>query len=347
MNFLKKIILTVVTLSIVASLSLTLIGCPPAAPVAEEETTTEEPTEAPPPAEEETTTEEETTPEGVPGPITIGTKNFTEQFVVGKLMALLLEDRGFDVTLKEGMSSMIMREAMEKGDIDLCMDYTGTLWLSYAEKLYQGETPEEIYEKAKAYDAEKGLIWLNPIWCNNTYALAVTREFSEKNGVTTLSDLAEYVNEHGGEVPFVTDFEFYARPDGILGLEVLYGFAFHPDYIVTVLPGVTFEYLIRGDVDVCMVFGTDPIVVKYDWVVLEDDKYFFPPYDLSPYVKEEVLEKYPQLDDILNELITAFPQEPADARAAMTELNAKVDIDKMEPEAAAREWLIDKGLIKD
>jgi osmoprotectant transport system substrate-binding protein len=289
---------------------------------------------------------EEVEEPGVPGPITIGTKNFTEQFVVGKLMALLLEDRGFDVTLKEGMSSMVMREAMEVGDIDLCMDYTGTLWLSYAEHAYEGETPEELYEKAKDYDAENDLIWLNPIWCNNTYALAVTREFSEKNGITTLSDLAEYVNENEGKVPFVTDFEFYARPDGILGLEVHYGFAFHPDYITTVLPGVTFEYLIRGDVDVCMVFGTDPIVVKHDWVVLEDDKYFFPPYDLCPYVKAEVLEKYPQLDDILNELINAFPQEPAAARAAMTELNAKVDIDKMEPEDAAREWLIEKGLIK-
>ena len=87
-------------------------------------------------------------------------------------------------------------------------------------------------------------------------------------------------------------------------------------------------------------------MVKYDWVVLQDDKNFWPPYDLAPYVRAEVLEANPGLADVLNELIAAFPQEPAEARAEMTALNAKVDIDMMEPEEAAEQWLRDKGLIK-
>jgi glycine betaine/choline ABC-type transport system substrate-binding protein len=111
------------------------------------------------------------------------------------------------------------------------------------------------------------------------------------------------------------------------------------------MPGLTPDYLERGDVDACMVFSTAPIILKEDWVILEDDKRFFPPYDLCPNVREEALEKYPQLEEILNSLVAAFPEEPADARAAMTELNAKVDIDKMGPEDVARKWLIDKGLI--
>jgi osmoprotectant transport system substrate-binding protein len=281
----------------------------------------------------------------VPRQITIGTENSSEQLILGNFMALLLEDRGFDVTLKKGMAIGMMREAMEKGNIDLCIEYTGTVWLTYAEHLYWGETPEELYEKTKAYDAENDLIWLNPIWCNNTRALAVTRKFSEENGVTTLSDLAEYVKENEGKFPIAIDYEFYSRPD-FLNFQIHYEVLFHPDYVTTVVHGLTPDQLIRGNVDACMVFGTAPVVIKYDLVILEDDKHFFPPYDLCPYVRAEVLEKYPQLDDILNELINAFPQEPATARAAMTELNAKVDIDKMEPEAAAREWLIDKGLIK-
>ena len=281
---------------------------------------------------------------GALGLITVGTKNSTEQYVVGNLMKLLLEEHGFDVTLKTGRASGMMREALEKGDIDLCMEYTGTVWLSYAEHLYWGETPEELYQKAKTYDAEKGIIWLNPIWCNNTHAIAVTREFSGENGVTTLSDLAEYVREHKGKVPIAIDFEFYTRPD-FLNFQIHYEVAFHPDYVRAVMHGLTPDYLIRGEVDACMVFGTDSIIVKNDWIVLEDDKRFFPPYDLCPNVREEALEKYPQLEDILDSLVAAFPQEPAAARKAMTELNAKVDIDKTRPEDAAREWLIAKGLI--
>jgi osmoprotectant transport system substrate-binding protein len=291
---------------------------------------------------------EETAPgTGVPysPPIDIGTKNFTEQFVVGNLMAVLLEDRGYDVRLKTGMSSTVLREAMENGSLDLCMDYTGTQWLSYTGHEFKGESPEEMYEKTKLNDADRGLIWLDPIWCNNTYAIAVTRDFSEENNITTLSDFAEYVKEKEGEVPFASDFEFYSRPDGILGLQMHYGFAFKPDQVTTVLPGLTFEYLNEGRSVAAMCFGTDPAVVKYDWVVLQDDKNFWPPYDLAPYLRKEVLDANPDLEGVLNELVSAFPNDPAGARAEMTQLNAKVDIDLMEPEEAAEEWLKDKGLI--
>jgi len=291
---------------------------------------------------------EETAPgTGVPysPPIDIGTKNFTEQFLVGNLMALILEDRGYDVKLKTGMSSTVLREAMENGSLDLCMDYTGTQWLSYTGHEFKGESPEEMYRKTKESDAKKGLVWMDPIWCNNTYAIAVTRKFSEENGVKTLSDFAEYVKGKEGEVPFASDFEFYSRPDGILGLQMHYGFAFKPNQVTTVLPGLTFEYLAQGRSVAAMVFGTDAAVVKNNWVVLQDDKNFWPPYDLAPYIRKEVLDANPDLEDVLNELVRAFPGDPAGARAEMTELNAKVDVDLMEPEEAAEEWLKEKGLI--
>lgn len=285
---------------------------------------------------------------GVPykPPISIGTKNFTEQFLVGNLMAILLEDRGYDVELKTGMSSTVLREAMENGSLDLCMDYTGTQWLSYTGHAFEGESPKEMYKKTSESDAKKGLIWLDPIWCNNTYAIAITAEFSGKNNVKTLSDFAEYVKSKEGEVKFASDFEFYARPDGILGLQMHYGFAFKPDYVTTVLPGLTFEYLAEGRSVAAMVFGTDSAVVKNKWVVLQDNKNFWPPYDLAPYLRKEALDANPDLEGVLKELVAAFPSDPAGARSAMTALNAKVDIDLMEPEDAAKEWLKEKGLIK-
>jgi len=278
-------------------------------------------------------------------PIKIGTKNFTEQFVVGNLMAILLENRGYDVQLTTGMSSTVMRAAMESGDLDLCMDYTGTQWLTYTAHAFKGESPQVIYAKASASDEVRGLIWLNPIWCNNTYAIAVKKEFAKENNVYTLSEFAAYVNSKDGKVPFASDFEFYSRPDGILGLQLHYNFVFQPSYITTVLPGLTFEYLNTGKSVATMVFGTDSAVVKYGWVVLQDDKNFWPPYDLAPIVRAKTLKANPGLQDVLNELTAAFSNDPAEARAEMTELNAKVDIDLMEPEEAAKEWLQDKGLI--
>ncbi|NQT92065.1 MAG: glycine/betaine ABC transporter substrate-binding protein [Lentisphaerae bacterium] len=277
--------------------------------------------------------------------IEIGTKNFTEQFVVGNLMYLFLQDRGFDVELTTGMSSTVLRTASETGEIDLCMDYTGTQWLTYTGHAFLGESPEEIYQLAKDSDAEIGLIWLDPIRCNNTYAIAVTNEFATENNVYDLEEFAAYVTGEEGKVSFASDFEFYSRPDGILGLQVHYGFAFLPSYIVTVLPGLTAEYLISGDSVAAMIFGTDPIAVKENWVVLQDTLNFWPPYDLAPIVGEDVLAANPGLEDALNELIAAFPTDPAEARAEMTALNAMVDIDLMEPEEAVQQWLEDKGLI--
>jgi osmoprotectant transport system substrate-binding protein len=279
--------------------------------------------------------------------IVIGAKNFTEQYVVGNLMYLLLQDRGYDVELRTGMNTTVLRQAMISGDVDMAMNYTGNGWLLFPEggHTYQNETPLEMYQKARDYDAANGLIWLEPIWCNNTYAIAVTSEFAEENYIYTLSEFADYVNANEGKVPFCSTFEFYARPDGVLGWQLHYDFAFQPGVIKTVLPGLTFEPLITGEVDATVVFGTDPIVAKYNWVVLQDDKNFWPPYDLSPVVRQGILDEYPGIEAALNELVAAFPSDPAEARAEMTALNARVDNDLLEPEEVAREWLIDKGLI--
>ena len=281
--------------------------------------------------------------------IVIGAKNFTEQYVVGNLMYLLLEDRGYDVQLKTGMSTTVIREAMVSGDVDAAMSYTGNGWLLFPEggNEYQNETPLEMYEKARDHDAANGLVWLPPIWCNNTYAIAVTSAFAEANGIYTLTEFADYVNANDGNVPFCSTFEFYARPDGVLGWQLHYDFAFQPGAIKTVLPGLTFEPLITGEVAATTVFGTDPIVAKYSWVVLQDDQNFWPPYDLSPVVRQEILDEYPEIETLFGELIAAFPNDPAAARAEMTALNARVDNDLREPEDVAREWLIEKGLISN
>jgi len=279
--------------------------------------------------------------------IVVGAKNFTEQYVVGNLIHLLLEDRGYDVELTTGMSTTVIREAMVSGEVDVAMSYTGNGWLLFPEggNAYQNESPLEMYEKARDHDIANGLIWLEPIWCNNTYAIAVTSEFSTTNEIYNLTEFAAYVTAQEGDVPFCSTFEFYARPDGVLGWQLHYGFAFQPGAIKTVLPGLTFEPLITGEVAATTVFGTDPIVAKHNWVVLQDDRNFWPPYDLSPVVRDDLLAQYPQIKELLADLIAAFPSDPAEARAEMTALNAQVDNDLLEPEDVARKWLTGKGLI--
>ena len=278
--------------------------------------------------------------------IRIGTKGFTEQIIFGHLLKLLLEERGYEVELITGMSTVILRSALLTGEIDLCMEYTGTGWLVHAKMTYAGESPEELYEKIKEYDKQNGIIWLAPIWCNNTYTLAVRRDFAEKYGLRTISDLAEFVKQREGRVRIAVTIEFATRPDGLPALEQHYGFKFDPAYVVAALAGVHLQFLIRGEVEVGTPFGTDPQIIEYDWVVLEDDKHFWPPYDLAPCVRAEVLAAYPELADILNELVAAFPKEPSAAQRAVAELNKRVAIDGLDYNVVAREFLIKHGLIK-
>jgi len=281
--------------------------------------------------------------------ITVGAKNFTEQYVVANLIYLLLEDNGYDVELREGMATNVMREAMISGEVDVAMSYTGNGYLLFPPggNVYAGETQLEMYEKARDYDVANGIAWLEPIWCNNTYAIAVTSEFAATNDVYTVSDFAAYVKANDGNVPFCTTFEFYARPDGLLGVQLHYDFAFNPSVIKTVLAGLTFEPLVNGEVEGTIVFGTDPVVARENWVALQDDLNFWPPYDLSPVVRQEILGEYPEIEGLLNSIVAAFPSDPAAARAEMTALNARVDVDLLEPEEAAREWLVANGLISN
>jgi osmoprotectant transport system substrate-binding protein len=196
-------------------------------------------------------------------PINIGTKNFTEQYIAGNLMAILLEDRGFDVDLRTGMSTTVLREALVNGDIDLAMEYTGTGWLTHMQNEFDGESPKEMYRQVKAADAENGIVWIDPIWCNNTYVIALPGELAEENDLETLSDFAEYVESQDGDVSISTTNEFYARPDGIKGMEELYGFSFSDEAVTPVQPGVQKKYLIDDQVDATVAFGTDAEIGKY------------------------------------------------------------------------------------
>jgi osmoprotectant transport system substrate-binding protein len=198
--------------------------------------------------------------------------------------------------------------------------------------------PEELYEKVKKEDLEKnGIVWLEPSGVNNTYAMAITKDATGTIG-TTLSDLAKYVNAHPGEVVFGIDQEFYERSDGFFAMAEHYGMKVDKNQIRTMEVGLTFEAMERGQVDVTMVFATDGKIKKFDLHVLEDDKQFFPVYSLAVCIRKDVLDKHPDLKEILAPISDLTDE-------IMQELNYRVDVQGLPEEMVAEEYLKEKGLI--
>ncbi len=232
-------------------------------------------------------------PAALTNEVTIGNKNFTEQRIIGQMMKQLLEDRGFKVNLVRELSTTALRQGMEAGDIDICADYTGTAWMVHLGHAYEpGVDNNELYQLVKEEEKGKGFVWLNPIWNNNTYVLVSWSEFVEENGIESLSDLAALYQEGEVEIKTFVGFEFSARPDGLPALEEFYGFRVDGASLMNGAPGASLTGLEKHQCEVAMVFGTDSIIAKYGWHVYLDDQTFFPPYDLTPYVRAEVLDKY-------------------------------------------------------
>jgi len=287
--------------------------------------------------------------------VTVGNKNFTEQYIIGEMIKQLLEDRGFTVNLIADLSTMALRGGMEAGDIDICADYTGTAWMVHLGHVYEpGVDNNKLYQMVKEEEKGKGFIWLDPIWNNNTYVLVSWPEFVEEHNVATLSNLAALYQAMDGKIQTFVGFEFSTRPDGLPALEEFYGFKVAEASLMTGAPGASLMGLENRECDVAMAFGTDAIIAKYSWHAFLDNKAFFPPYDLTPYVSKDILDKYPEIADILNKLVATFPgggglatpEIVAAGQKVWQGLNAKVDIEKMEPEEVAHEYLAKNSLIK-
>jgi len=287
--------------------------------------------------------------------VTVGNKNFTEQYIIGEMIKQLLEDRGFEVELKPDLSTMVLREGMEAGDIDICADYTGTAWMVHLGHKYEpGIDNNRLYDMVKAEEEGKGFVWLNPIWNNNTYVLVSWSEFVKGNNIASLSDLAALYQKGDVQIKTFVGFEFSTRPDGLPALQDFYGFSVPEASLMTGAPGASLLGLENRQCDVAMAFGTDAIIAKHGWHAYLDNKAFFPPYDLTPYVRKDTLDKYPEIADIINELVATFPGGGKSATPAIVgegqkvwqQLNARVDIDKLEPDEAAREYLLKHRLVK-
>lgn len=269
--------------------------------------------------------------------VVVGGKNFTEQQIMAEMTSQLLKAKGFTVDKRAGLGTAPLRQAQEAGQIDVYWEYTGTSLITF-NKVTDKLDAAATYAKVKELDAAKGLVWLNPSKANNTYALALRRKDAEAKGVKSLSQLAEKIK--GGEVlKFGCNAEFYARPDGLGPLQETYGFEFGRENVVRMDTGLVYQALRDSQVDVGLVFATDGRVPAFDFVILADDKGYFPNYAMTPVVRKETLDKNPKLADILNELSAKLDD------ATMAKLNASVDVDKKSVEEVATEFLKSQSMI--
>lgn len=267
--------------------------------------------------------------------VTVGSKNFTEQLILGEMYAQLLEDRGFNVERVLNLGGTeVAHQALLAGEIDVYPEYTGTGLLVILEMDTMSD-PDEVFDiVSAAYQEQFDLVWLDQAPMNNSNALAVTREWSEENGVTTISELAEVSADL--TLAAVPDFE--EREDGLIGLQEVYGIEFGE--ILVFDPGLKYQAFLDGDAEVVLAFGTDGQVAGYDLVILEDDLGLWPPYHVAPVVRQEKLDESDQIAAALNELAPLLTSE------VMAALNWQVDGDEaMEPEDVAQAFLEENGLI--
>lgn len=267
--------------------------------------------------------------------ISVGSKNFTEELIVGEMYAQLLEHAGYPVTRKLNLGGVaVAMGALERGDIDLYPEYTGTGLLAVL-KQPAARSESAVYAAVKrGYAQRYKMTWLEPAPMNDTQALATTLAISQTYHLTTLSQLARLAPKlRLGAIA-----EFVSRPDGLPGLEKFFGgFKFKSVRIFDI--GLKYEALLHHDVDVVVAFGTDGQIDAYQLVVLDDDKHFWPPYHIAPVVRDDALVRWPKIAPTLNALA------PHLTSAAARHLNWQVDGFKHDPADVARDFLKQIALV--
>lgn len=268
--------------------------------------------------------------------IVIGSKNFNEQLILGNMIASLIEN-DTDLTVERKLNlagTSVVFNALKAGEVDAYVEYTGTGLVNIMKQETINDA-DKVYETVKDYyNKEYKITWLKPIGFNNTYTLAVRKDTAEKYNLNTFSDLAKVSNQ----LALGATMEFTERKDGYLGLQEKYNMHFKD--VKAVDGGLRYTSIDSKKTDVVDAFSTDGLLKAFDLRVLKDDKNFFPPYYAVPIVRNETLDKYPEIEPSLNKLAGLINDE------VMRELNYKVDKLQQQPKKVAEDFLKSKGLIK-
>ncbi|MGO1581048.1 MAG: glycine betaine ABC transporter substrate-binding protein [Peptoniphilaceae bacterium] len=260
--------------------------------------------------------------------IKVGSKDFTENEIVAELYALALEDAGYEVERTMDIASSVIHTSITNKEIDLYPEYTGTGLISIL-KMDPMTDPDEVYQAVKdGYEKEFDIKWLDYSKANDGQGLFISKKASDEYGILTISDL----QKNADKLRFASQGEFDEREDALPALEKTYG-EFNWESSKVYDNGLKYNVVENDEADVSPAYTTEGMLSKTDkFVLLEDDKKVWPPYNLAPIVRNEVLEANPEIEEILNNVSKNLDTE------TVTKLNAKVDVDKEEYEEVAAEY---------
>jgi glycine betaine/choline ABC-type transport system substrate-binding protein len=250
-----------------------------------------------------------------PRPIVVGSKNFSEQVILGEIVAQLLEARGVPVDRRLNLGgTFICHQALVSGDLDIYVEYTGTALTAILKEPFDYDV-QRVYDRVRdVYRDDLNLEWGEPLGFNNTFALVMTSERADELGVSKISDLENYE----ATIRAGAGHEFLEREDGFRGLIAAY------DLDLAVAPrgmelGLVYQAIVEGQLDFVAGNSTDGLIEKFNLVVLDDDRHFFPPYAAAAVYRPDAVERHPALGLVIETLSDGI-DEPA-----MRRLNALVD----------------------
>ncbi len=277
--------------------------------------------------------------------IAVGSKNFSENVLLGKMAIILMQSAGANVTdLTNIPGSAAARQAMLDDRIQAMWEYTGTGWITYLGHDKPIPDEEKQYTAVRDEDLKtNGLVWLKPAPMNNTYGFAITKETDEKLKLEKLSDLKKVPVD---QRTFCVEAELINRPDGLKGMLEKYGVPLGGQGVPegnlkTFQTGAIYDATAKGECTFGEVFTTDGRIVALDLKVLEDDRNFFPKYNVSLVLTKEVAKEYPQIAD----LVAPVAEKLTDK--VLLQLNAQIDVEGREPADVAWEWLKKEGFVTD
>jgi osmoprotectant transport system substrate-binding protein len=265
--------------------------------------------------------------------VRVGSKNFTESIVIAEIYAQALERAGFRVERRFNLgSTQIALAAIRRGDIDLYPEYTGTALIDVLHHAPVSSVQKTFEIVSEQFKDRFGLTWLTPSPMDDSQGIATTAAIAERYGLRTLSDLSRLAPR----LRLATIQEFLARPDGLPGLEKRYG-GFHFESVRTYDIALKYQALLTGRADVATAFTTDGAIATNHLVVLQDDKHFWPPYNVAPVVRDSTASNRKLVDALdaiapsitssaasrMNAEVEAQQQDPADVAAAFLKASAR------------------------
>ncbi|MFD5845961.1 glycine betaine ABC transporter substrate-binding protein [Streptomyces chartreusis] len=273
--------------------------------------------------------------------LTVTSKSFTEQLILGAIMGIAFQAAGADVLDRTGIQGSIgSREAVRKGDADAGYEYTGTAWITYLGHSDPITGPQAQWEAVRKEDAKNGLTWLPPSALDNTYALAMNQDNHKKYGTNDLSEVAELSKSDPSAVTLCVEVEFANRADGLPGMQKAYGMSIPTKNITQMDTGIIYTQVAKGTCTYGEVFTTDGRIKSMNLVVMDDDKHFFPNYNAAPVINTKTLKKWPAITGVLDPITKKLNNSVAQ------DLNAKVDVDGEDPHQVALDWMKQEGFVK-